>query len=64
MQSYNLGFIADADLFDHVKQTVEKYRFKIDLARFNKNLIPKHEHCTDCKNLISRFGFNLYAFWL
>ncbi len=30
MQKYNLGFISDEDLFSHVKETVEKYRFKID----------------------------------
>lgn len=39
MQKYNLGFISDDDLFAHVKETVEKYRFKIDLKKFNKNLI-------------------------
>ncbi len=49
MQSYNLGFIADADLFDHVKQTVEKYRFKIDLTRFNKNLIDPIKLTFDAK---------------
>lgn len=39
MHPYNLGFISDEDLFSHVKDTVEKYRFKIDLKKFNKNLI-------------------------
>jgi hypothetical protein len=39
MQHYNLGFISDEDLFFHVKETVEKYRFNIDLKKFNKNLI-------------------------
>ena len=39
MKKYNLGFISDEDLFHHVKETVEKYRFKIDLKKFNKNLI-------------------------
>ena len=39
MQNYNLGFISNEDLFHHVKETVEKYRFKIDLKKFNKNLI-------------------------
>jgi len=39
MKKYNLSFIEDDELFNHVKETVEKYRFKIDLKRFNKNLI-------------------------
>ena len=39
MQKYNLGFISDEDLLAHVKETVEKYRFSIDLKKFNKNLI-------------------------
>ncbi len=37
--SYDLGFIADDDLLKHVKDTVSKYRFDIDLKAFNKNLI-------------------------
>ncbi len=49
MQCYNLGFIADRDLFDHVRQTVEKYRFKIDLHRFNKNLIDPIKLTFDAK---------------
>ena len=36
---YNLNFIKDKDLFNHVKETIEKYRISIDLKRFNKNLI-------------------------
>ncbi len=38
MGRYNLGFISDEDLFFHIKDTVNKYRFKIDLKKFNKNL--------------------------
>ena len=33
MKKYNLGFISDEDLFKHVKETVEKYRFKVDLKK-------------------------------
>ena len=33
VRRYNLGFISNKDLFDHVKDTVEKYRFKIDLKK-------------------------------
>jgi hypothetical protein len=36
---YNLGFISDQDLFNHVQETVMKYRFVIDLKKFNKNLV-------------------------
>ena len=39
MPNYNLGFISDENLFAHVKETIQKYRFTIDLARFNQNLI-------------------------
>ncbi|WP_386695220.1 Eco47II family restriction endonuclease [Lonepinella sp. MS14435] len=34
-----LNFISDEDLYHHVEQTVQKYRFKIDLKTLNKNLI-------------------------
>jgi len=49
MQKYNLGFISDDDLFEHVKETVEKYRFKIDLKKFNKNLIDPIKLTFDSK---------------
>ena len=49
MNSYNLGFISDEDLFKHVKETVEKYRSKIDLKRFNKNLIDPIKLTFDAK---------------
>ena len=49
MQKYNLGFISDDDLFSHVKETVEKYRFKIDLKKFNKNLIDPIKLTFDAK---------------
>ncbi|MEA3332914.1 MAG: Eco47II family restriction endonuclease [Pseudomonadota bacterium] len=39
MGKYGLSFISDADLFEHVKDTVGKYRFQINLKEFNKNLI-------------------------
>jgi len=39
MNNYNLSFISNTDLFNHVQKTVEKYRFTIDLAEFNKNII-------------------------
>ena len=49
MRRYGLGFILDEDLFAHVKETVEKYRFKIDLKRFNKNLIDPIKLTFDAK---------------
>jgi len=49
MKKYNLGFISDEDLFHHVKETVEKYRFKIDLKKFNKNLIDPIKLTFDSK---------------
>ncbi len=49
MNNYNLGFISDEDLFSHVKETVEKYRSKIDLKRFNKNLIDPIKLTFDAK---------------
>ena len=49
MRSYNLGFISDEDIFTHVKETVEKYRFKIDLKKFNKNLIDPIKLTFDSK---------------
>jgi hypothetical protein len=49
MKNYNLLFISDADLFNHVKETVEKYRFTIDLAEFNKNIIDPIKLTFDAK---------------
>lgn len=39
MHSYNLDFISDENLFNYVQETVNKYRFIIDLKEFNKNLL-------------------------
>ena len=39
MKNYNLNFISNEDLFNHTKETVLKYRFKVNLKDFNKNLI-------------------------
>jgi hypothetical protein len=49
MHSYNLEFISDENLFAHVKETVEKYRFNIDLKKFNKNLIDPIKLTFDSK---------------
>ena len=49
MKQYNLGFISDENLFNHVKETVEKYRFTINLAEFNQNLIDPVKFTFDAK---------------
>jgi hypothetical protein len=49
MKEYNLSFISDIDLFNHVKETIEKYRFKINLKEFNKNLIDPIKLTFDSK---------------
>ncbi len=49
MARYGLGFISDEDLFSHVQETVSKYRFKIDLKTFNKNLIDPIKLTFDSK---------------
>ncbi|BDS10833.1 Eco47II family restriction endonuclease [Aureispira anguillae] len=36
---YNLTFISDKELLNHVYDTVKKYSFSMDLRKFNKNLI-------------------------
>jgi len=49
MKKYNLSFISDKDLFYHVKETIEKYRFNINLKEFNKNLINPIKLTFDAK---------------
>ncbi|WP_261816212.1 Eco47II family restriction endonuclease [Vibrio gallicus] len=47
--TYGLGFIRDEQLFEHVKDTVQKYRFKINLSQFNKNLLDPIKLTFDSK---------------
>lgn len=49
MRNYNLGFISDLDLYNHVRETVRKYRFNVDLAAFNHNLIDPIKLTFDAK---------------
>ncbi len=49
IRKYNLNFISDLNLFNHVKETIEKYRFKINLKEFNKNLIDPIKLTFDSK---------------
>lgn len=43
MNNYNLGFISDEDIYNHVKATVLQYRRNINLREFNKNIIDPHQ---------------------
>jgi len=49
MKTYNLSFINDNDLFNHIKETIEKYCFKINLRDFNKNLLDPVKLTFDTK---------------
>ncbi len=49
MRDYNLDFISNEDLLKHVKDTVEKYRFEIDLKSFNANLVDPIKFTFDSK---------------
>ncbi|MCX6052460.1 MAG: Eco47II family restriction endonuclease [Campylobacterales bacterium] len=49
MRQYNLNFISDENLYNHVKDTVLKYRFSINLRDFNKNLIDPIKLTFDSK---------------
>ena len=49
MRNYNLSFISDQDLYDHVKDTINQYRNNINLAAFNKNLVDPIKLIFDSK---------------
>lgn len=49
MRKYNLSFIKDEDLFKHVMETVNKYRFRINLNDFKKNIIDPIKLTFDAK---------------
>lgn len=49
MDDYNLGFISDELILQHVIGTVEKYRFAIDLKKFNDNLVDPIKLTFDAK---------------
>lgn len=49
LKSYGLSFITDENLFNHVKETVNKYRFTINLSEFNKNIIDPIKLTFDSK---------------
>ncbi len=49
MNEYNLGFISDVDIYEHVKNTVEAYRREITLGQFNENIIDPIKLTFDAK---------------
>ncbi|NRA61464.1 MAG: Eco47II family restriction endonuclease [Psychrobium sp.] len=46
---YGLSFIANEQIYQHVKETIDKYRFKINLKEFNKNLVDPIKLTFDAK---------------
>ena len=40
MRDYNLGFISNENLYDHVKETVNAYRLEISMKEFTKSIDP------------------------
>jgi len=49
MSKYNLSFISDENLFEHVKNTVIQHRSSINLEDFNKNIIDPIKLTFDSK---------------
>lgn len=47
--NYGLPFISNENIFNHVKETVHKYRFTINLREFNKNIIDPIKLTFDSK---------------
>ena len=49
MRRYNLGFVSDEDIFNHVRETVQRYSANIDLKEFNKNIVDPIKLTFDAK---------------
>ena len=49
VHSYNLGFISDEAIYNHVKETVLLYKTFMDLEQFNSNLIDPIKLTFDAK---------------
>lgn len=47
--NYNLGFISDRDIYEHVSNTVKSYCRKIDLKSFNDNIVDPIKLTFDSK---------------
>ncbi len=48
-RKYNLGFISDRQIYEHVKDTVIHYKSMVDLKEFNKNSIDPIKLTFDAK---------------
>ncbi|MDD4530768.1 MAG: Eco47II family restriction endonuclease [Candidatus Gracilibacteria bacterium] len=46
---YDLGFISDENIFNHIKGTVNNYRLNIDFKEFNKNFVDPIKFTFDSK---------------
>lgn len=46
---YNLGFVTDEQIYEHVKNTVLQYKTFIDLKEFNKNILDPIKLTFDAK---------------
>lgn len=49
MRDYNLGFISNENIYEHVRSTVEAYRREITLTQFNENIIDPIKLTFDAK---------------
>lgn len=49
MRDYNLGFISNEDIYEHVRLTVESYCRQITLAKFNENIVDPIKLTFDSK---------------
>ena len=49
MEQYNLEFVSDEEIYNHVKSTVLQYRRSINLKEFNKNIIDPIKLTFDSK---------------
>lgn len=49
MRNYDLGFISNEAIYNHVKSTVESYRREITLQQFNENIIDPIKLTFDSK---------------
>ncbi len=49
MGNYNLGFISNEDIYNHVRATVLQYRRSINLKEFNQNIIDPIKLTFDAK---------------
>lgn len=49
MRIYNLGFISDENIYNHVRETVTRYSASINLREFNKNIVDPIKLTFDAK---------------